>query len=173
MTRELHYVIFRTSTGWMGVLSSASGLLRITLPHPTERQIPQLLGIDIDQVRRSPQLFHDLMERLNSYFSGHKVDFPDALDLSGATDFQRKVWETARRIPYGETRSYSWIAEQIGKPESARAVGQALGRNPLPIIVPCHRVLTKDGGLGGYSGGIKMKIYLLNLERVNIGRTSR
>lgn len=104
------------------------------------------------------------MERLKSYFAGHKADFPDKLDLSGATTFRREVWEITRLIPYGETRSYAWVAMQIRKPKAVRAVGQALGRNPLPIIVPCHRVLASNGGLGGFSGGLEMKRFLLRLE---------
>ncbi len=96
--------------------------------------------------------------------AGHKVAFPDALDLSAATSFQRQVWQITRLIPYGETRSYSWLAEQLGKAGAVRAVGQALGRNPLPIIIPCHRVVAKDGQLGGYTGGVEIKRYLLNLE---------
>jgi len=74
------------------------------------------------------------------------------------------VWQATRLIPYGETRSYLWVAVQIGKPGAARAVGQALGRNPLPVIVPCHRVIAADGGLGGFTGGLEMKRRLLELE---------
>jgi methylated-DNA-[protein]-cysteine S-methyltransferase len=74
------------------------------------------------------------------------------------------VWEKARLIPYGETRSYMWLARQIGKPQAARAVGQALGRNPLPVIVPCHRVIASDGSPGGFTGGLHRKKMLLKLE---------
>jgi len=108
------------------------------------------------------------VERLKVYFSGGKVSFPDELDLSGATSFQREVCEITRLIPYGETRTYLWVAEQIKRPRAARAVGQALGRNPLPIIVPCHRVIASDGGLGGFGGGVEMKSHLLRLEASNI-----
>ena len=104
------------------------------------------------------------MERLKTYFSGYKVTFPDKLDLSGATPFQRKVWEITTIIPYGETRSYAWVAEQMGKSGAARAVGQALGTNPLPIIIPCHRVIASDGKLCGFGGGVERKRYLLSLE---------
>jgi len=104
------------------------------------------------------------MGRFRIYFSGDEITFPDELDLSGATHFQRRVWEITRLIPYGETRSYTWVAQQVGKPGAARAVGQALARNPLPIIIPCHRVLTIDGKLGGFSGGTEMKRCLLQLE---------
>jgi len=105
-----------------------------------------------------------LVQRLRAYFNGHTVTFPDELDLSAATPFQRQVWEKTRQIPFGETRSYSWIANEVGQPYAARAVGQALGRNPLPVIIPCHRVITSHGKLGGYTGGLNIKKHLLNLE---------
>ena len=104
------------------------------------------------------------IQRLRNDFVGHKVTFSDQLDLSGATACQREVWAITGLIPYGETRSYTWVAEQIGKPGAVRAVGQALGRNPLPVIVPCHRVLASNGKLGGFSGGLDMKKHLLRLE---------
>jgi len=164
MTQQLNYIIFNTDMGWVGILGSAKGLLRTTLPHPTAQEIRQLLGDSKNQASRSPHLFADLMQRLKLYFGGHKVNFPDRLDLSGATAFQRKVWETTRLIPYGETRSYAWVAEQIEQPRALRAVGQALGRNPLPIIVPCHRVVASNGKPGGFTGGIEVKKRLLYLE---------
>ena len=114
--------------------------------------------------KESPQLFKDLIERLNAYFSGKKTSFPDKLDLSSATDFQKKVWQITRSIPYGKTRSYKWVAETLGKPKATRAVGQALAKNPLPIIIPCHRVVASGSKLSGYSGGIELKRYLLELE---------
>ena len=164
MTQELNYVIFNTDAGWLGILASTTGLLRTILPQPSAQEVRQLLGDSINQANCSPHLFQDLMERLKSYFIGHKTTFPDKLDLSGSTVFQREVWEATRLIPYGETRSYTWIAQQIKQPRTARAVGQALGRNPLPIIVPCHRVLASNGRLGGFNGGIETKKYLLYLE---------
>ena len=164
MTQQLKCITFNTDMGWVGILGSAKGLLRTTLPHPSAQEIHQLLGDSINQACRSPRLFQDLIQRLKLYFGGHRVNFPDKLDLSGATAFQRKVWETTRLIPYGETRSYAWVAEQIEKPRALRAVGQALGRNPLPIIVPCHRVVASNGKPGGFSGGIEVKKRLLYLE---------
>lgn len=164
MTQQLNYIIFNTDMGWMGILSSAKGLLCTTLPRPSAQEIRQLFGESINHASWSPHLFQDLMQRLKLYFAGHRVNFPDKLDLSGATRFQGAVWETTRLIPYGETRSYAWVAEQIKQPRALRAVGQALSRNPLPIIVPCHRVLASNGRLGGFSGGIEMKRRLLYLE---------
>ncbi len=160
----LKYTTFNTDIGWAGVLGANSGLLRTTLPQPSAQQAKQLLGDRVKDASWSPAFFADLIKRLRSYLAGHKVAFPDALDLSAATSFQRQVWQITRLIPYGETRSYSWLAEQLGKAGAVRAVGQALGRNPLPIIIPCHRVVAKDGQLGGYTGGVEIKRYLLNLE---------
>jgi O-6-methylguanine DNA methyltransferase len=111
----------------------------------------------------SDKFFQDPVHCVRSYFSGHRVAFTNKLDLSPATAFQRRVWEITKLIPYGETRSYSWVAEQLGRAEAVRAVGRALARNPLPIIIPCHRVVAKDG-VGGYSGGVEMKKYLIWLE---------
>jgi len=164
VTGELRYITFDTNMGWMGLLGSVKGLLRITLPQPSVHEVRQLLGDSVSHTTWSPHLFKDLMERLKLYLSGFRTTFPDELDLSRATHFQREVWEITRLIPYSETRSYAWVAEQIKKPRAVRAVGQALARNPLPIIIPCHRVLTNDSKLGGYSGGVEMKKYLLSLE---------
>ena len=168
MNHKLFYAFTNTNAGWVGLLGSNDGLLRVTLPQKSEQAAGLILGENLSNATPSPQYFDDVIVRLQAYFNGNQVDFPDKLDFSGATLFQREVWQTARRIPYGETRSYVWIAANIGKPEAARAVGQALGKNPFPIIVPCHRVLGSDGGLGGFSGGIEVKKYLLSLEGVSI-----
>jgi len=164
MTGELRYITFNTNVGWLGILGSAKGLLRITLPRHSAQEARHQLGDNVNQAVWSPHRFEDLVERLKIYFSGHRVAFPDEFDLSIATPFQCGVWEATRLIPYGETRSYAWVAEQMGKPKAVRAVGQALGKNPLPIIVPCHRVITSDGKLGGFSEGLEMKRFLLRLE---------
>jgi len=148
----------------VGILGSDKGLLRTTLPQHSAQEAHQLLGNRVNHAVWSHNLFDGLVERLKTYFSGGKVAFPDKLDLSGATPFQRKVWEVTRLIPYGETRSYTWVAEQVKKPQARRAVGQALARNPLPIIIPCHRVVSSDGRLGGFSGGVEIKKRLLRLE---------
>ena len=164
MTGELKYTAFDTDMGWVGMLGSARGLLRTTLPQRLAQAVHQLLGDGVNCATWASHLFDDLVQRLRIYFGGHMVTFPDELDLSGATAFQREVWGVTKLIPYGETRSYAWVAEQIKRPEAVRAVGQALARNPLPIVIPCHRVLTTNGKLGGYSGGLEWKSYLLNLE---------
>ena len=170
MPQEFYYTILNTDAGWVGIVGSAKGLLRTTLPRHSPQEARQELGDSLTHAKGSPQVFDDLSQRLSAYFSGQKVNFPDKLNLSGATAFQRRVWEATRHIPYGEKRSYRRIAEQIGQSQAARAVGQALGKNPLPILVPCHRVLTHNGKLGGFTGGAGMKLYLLRLEASTDGK---
>jgi len=114
---------------------------------------------------RDPDRFRDLAVDLAGYFCGLQMDFSYPLDLRGASVFERMVWDKAMQIPYGQVRSYKWVAEQIGKPNASKAVGRALWSNPLPIIIPCHRVIQKDMGLGGFSAGVGWKERLLLLER--------
>ncbi|OIN82304.1 methylated-DNA--[protein]-cysteine S-methyltransferase [Mycobacterium malmoense] len=111
-----------------------------------------------------PGAFGGAVEQLGAYFAGELSDFDIDLDLRG-TEFQRRVWQALLTIPYGETRSYGEIAEQIGAPGSARAVGWANGHNPIAIVVPCHRVIGTNGSLTGYGGGLDRKRTLLELEK--------
>ena len=164
MTKQLNYVTFDTRMGWVGILGSTRGIMRTTLPRTSTEEARRLLGEPADHAGPSRRLFENLIARLRSYFQAERVDFPDELDLVGATSFQIKVWGATRLIPYDNTRSYGWVAEQIGKPGASRAIGQALAKNPLPIIIPCHRVVGSGGGLGGFSGGLEMKRQLLHLE---------
>lgn len=164
MDAELKYSIFDTKAGWMGILGSIRGLRCITLPQHSAEEARQLLSASLKHASISSSLFEDLIKRLRAYFEGDKVDFADVLDLQEASPFQCEVWHKTRLIPYGETRSYLWVAEQIGKPKAARGVGHALSRNPLPIIIPCHRVIASNGSLRGFRGGLEMKGYLLSLE---------
>ena len=164
MTGRLKYTTFNTRMGWVGILGSAEGLLRTTLPQPSAQEALKLLDERVNYADWSHNRFDDLTERFRIYLSGGNIAFPDGLDLSGATPFQRKVWGITRLIPYAETRSYTWVAKQIKKPKAVRAVGQALARNPLPIIIPCHRVININGRLGGFSAGAELKKRLLYLE---------
>ncbi len=164
MTGPIRYAVFECKMGWVGLLASSRGLRATTLPHPTPEEAFVALGRIAGHAAEDGGELEDLIRRLGDYFRGRKVEFPDALEFSGGTPFQRRVWEATRLIPYGETRSYLWVARQIGSPGAARAVGQALGQNPLPIIVPCHRVIASDGGLGGFGGGLEMRRQLLRME---------
>ncbi|OAH15985.1 methylated-DNA--[protein]-cysteine S-methyltransferase [Streptomyces jeddahensis] len=108
--------------------------------------------------------FAEIASQLKAYFAGQLKEFTLPLDLHG-TPFQRAVWEQLRKIPYGETRSYGELADALGNPKASRAVGLANGRNPVGIIVPCHRVVGADGSLTGYGGGLERKQQLLDFER--------
>ena len=145
-------------------MGSDSGLLAATPPQSSAREAERRLGDSLKKATRSEKPFGETVERLKAYFAGQRVDFSEKLDLSSATPFQRQVWRLTRLIPYGETKSYGWIAKRLGKIGAARAVGQALARNHLPVIIPCHRVVGSDRGLGGYSGGVRVKKSLLRLE---------
>ena len=112
----------------------------------------------------SPQQLQPYEAELEAYFRGEVREFSCKLDLEG-TDFQKKCWHALLRIPYGKTCSYAEIAKEVGSPRAFRAVGQANHVNPIPIIVPCHRVITSSGALGGYGGGLDLKRALLRLEQ--------
>ncbi|RMO53022.1 hypothetical protein ALQ29_100371 [Pseudomonas marginalis pv. marginalis] len=117
---------------------------------------------ELREANDSPVLL-ETERQLKEYFAGTRHQFELELDFSG-TDFQKQVWQALLTIPFGETRSYSQIAQQIGKPKAVRAVGAANGRNPISIIAPCHRVIGASGGLTGFAGGLQAKQYLLALE---------
>ena len=127
------------------------------------RMIDQTHDPDRSKWQHEPNGFADIADQLSAYFAGELEEFDVDLALFG-TDFQRRVWAALRTIPYGQTRSYGQLAEQIGSPGGARAVGLANGRNPVAIIVPCHRVVGSSGAMTGYGGGIDRKRALLDLE---------
>ncbi len=106
----------------------------------------------------------NFIKELTLYFHGLKNDFSQKTKFLTGTDFEKKVWLALKKIPFGETMTYRQLAEKIGRPGAARAVGRALSKNPIPIIIPCHRVIESDGSIGGYSSGVKTKIRLLELE---------
>jgi methylated-DNA-[protein]-cysteine S-methyltransferase len=114
----------------------------------------------------SNPLLRQAVAQLRAYFAGELQHFDLPLDMQG-TDFQKRVWRQLQSIPYGETRSYSFVANAIGAPKAVRAVGAANGRNPIPIVVPCHRVIGAGGSLVGYGGGLPLKKLLLDLEALH------
>lgn len=160
----MHLAIFETRLGWMGIAFSERGLAGVQLPRATRAQtLAQLQRAFPDATLVDVAPAH-LARELVEYAQGTRREFTVPLDWSRLTPFQRKVLRATARIPFGETRSYAWVARQIGKPRAARAVGRALATNPLPIVLPCHRVLASDGGLHGYGGGLALKKKLLKLE---------
>ena len=149
----------------MGVLYSPKGLTRIILPCDSKQEVLAKISIESSGIKDDrPDSKEDLPNRLQRYFAGEPVDFLDKLDLNDATSFQKSVWKATQTVPYGETRSYAWVASKINC-NSARAVGQALGKNPVPIVVPCHRIINSNGKLGGFGGGLEIKENLLDLEK--------
>ena len=156
-------LIVQTELGWIGLGLSERGLCLTTLPMATP-------GLAEEELYRRgaieplpAQEAGDWPEKLRRYARGEAKALDGALDLTQGTPFQQAVWRALLDIPCGETRTYKQIAEQIGRPRAMRAVGQAVGANPLPIVVPCHRVVAA-GGLGGFGGGLAMKKRLLQLE---------
>ena len=145
----------KVKPGWVRVSYSKNGIKEVFFP---TKKSPYCRSIN-------PPLFvKKAGKQLQSYYNGKNLKFTVPLDLSGFKKFELAVWRATKTIPYGQTRSYEWIAKCIGKPKAARAVGNALGRNPVPVIIPCHRAIRKDGTLGGFGGGAGWKKYLLKLE---------
>ena len=126
-------------------------------------------GSAVTRHAAASSLLLEAERQLREYFAGERFVFDLELDPEG-TPFQRAVWDAVAAIPYGETRSYRDIATAVGRPKGFRAMGQANGRNPLPIVVPCHRVINTGGALGGYGGGLDRKKTLLNLEQTHAHR---
>lgn len=154
------YVVHETPLGPLLLAGSSDGLSRIELPVDGALAEPPAGAI------RSSSGFEDARDQIDAYFRGECTDF--TLDLAPAgTPFQRTVWAALCMIPYGETVSYGALAARIGRPRASRAVGAANGANPLPIVVPCHRVIGADGSLTGFGGGLPAKRYLLEHERRN------
>ena len=165
----MNYTYFNSSFGWVGVAKSSRGISRVVFGKLNETEVEDCL-LPGANARKSVEGLSKAVNLLQRYFSGEPVEFDLDLDLQDGTKFQQSVWRATHRIPYGEVRSYGWIAREIGKPLATRAVGSAEGANPLPIIIPCHRVLRSDGKLGGYSAGAHWKPKLLEQERANIRR---
>jgi methylated-DNA-[protein]-cysteine S-methyltransferase len=128
------------------------------------RMLNQTYEPDRSDWVRDDWAFSDAVDQLEAYFAGKRTDFDVELNLVGS-EFQRRVWQALLTIPYGETRSYGQVAEQIGAAGAARAVGLANGHNPIAIIVPCHRVIGANGSLTGYGGGLDRKRSLLEMEK--------
>jgi len=160
--------IFETELGWIGLLLSKRGVCASTLPRSTPDQCALEFGSSLHDAKRAPQRIEALRERMQRYLAGEFVEFDDVpIYLGNAKGFQRAAWESTRSIAWGQTRSYQWIAEQAGNPRAARAAGQAMARNRIPILIPCHRVIGSHGDLGGYGGGmagLSLKRRLLTIE---------
>ena len=162
--------IFETQFGWMGFVGGLEGIQRICLPLPEKEQAFELIRCHCQTLQESRVLFKNEIAQIEEYFAGDRKEFRVRLDFSSATPFQRRVYEILMTIPFGEVRSYGWMARKIGNEKALRAVGHANGKNKWPLIVPCHRIVGSNGSLTGFSaaGGIDLKARLLRHEGVSI-----
>jgi O-6-methylguanine DNA methyltransferase len=166
-TRERVFTAeFDSPIGRLRAASTEEGLALLSLPRGGGRGFAGWLARTLPGARREEAFapHREVVRQVLEYLDGKRTRFELALDLRG-TRFQRAVWAALVAIPYGETRSYTDVARQIGQPAAVRAVGAANGANPLPLIVPCHRVIAADGTLGGYGGGLELKRRLLAMEQ--------
>jgi len=158
MTSQTTYTLHPSPLGDILLARTEAGITHIVFQEGTTAMTPE------PDWKYDPTAFSDVATQLDAYFAGELTDFALPLAPEG-TSFQLTVWEALQSIPYGETISYGELAQEIGRPTAYRAVGAANGRNPLPIVIPCHRVIGQDGSLTGYGGGLRFKKALLSLER--------
>jgi methylated-DNA-[protein]-cysteine S-methyltransferase len=160
-----------TTLGPVWVAVGSKGLVAIEYNGSEDAFLNYLAKVASGQPRRSAEQVGAAKDQVHAYLAGKASQLDLPVDLSGTTPFQRRVLEETRRVPRGSVSTYAEIARRIGKPKAARAVGQALRRNPIPIVVPCHRVIASDGSLGGYGGNLRdrRKIELLRLEGATLG----
>jgi methylated-DNA-[protein]-cysteine S-methyltransferase len=175
----LRFYLVETKLGWMGLVLSPRGLRGTTLPRPTrDDALREVVEMGLPAGRQgalepaSEAEADETARRVKALAEGERTDhsagsgqaLAGVIDWGGIGGFRRAVLEEALRIPRGETRTYGWLAERVGRPRSARAVGRVMATNPLPIVVPCHRVVGSDGSLRGYGAGLWMKEALLRAE---------
>jgi methylated-DNA-[protein]-cysteine S-methyltransferase len=152
--------VIDSPVGRLTLVACDRGLVAILWERDNPRRVPLGEIVESD----SHPILLETERQLQEYFAGRRRNFTLPLDFRG-TEFQRRVWSALLTIPFGQTRSYAQIAQQIGRPAAPRAVGAANGRNPLSIIAPCHRVVGSNGQLTGFAGGLEVKAKLLSLER--------
>lgn len=169
MQKVTKYVIFQTKWGYFGLAGTESALLRSQLPGSKYEKIESQLLINLTDARFDKTFFKTLQEQIAAYFEGVPVNFSPEIpvDLRGFSTFTRTVLTTCRVIKFGQTISYSQLAKKLSRDAAGRAVGNALAKNPLPLIIPCHRVIRSDGKIGGFSaiGGPTLKQRMLEFER--------
>jgi methylated-DNA-[protein]-cysteine S-methyltransferase len=163
---------FSTSIGWGAVVASDAGLLEVILPfgNNTRIELMQQISCRVPSVCEGGGLVDKAAQFLSAYFGGERVSFDLQLDMTRFTHFQQTVYASVITIPYGEVRTYGEVARSIGRPTAARGIGAAMAANPLPVIIPCHRVVGASGSLCGYSaaGGVDSKKWLLRMEGVEL-----
>jgi methylated-DNA-[protein]-cysteine S-methyltransferase len=166
------FATFRVKLGWMGVVGNENGVQQIYLPSLKKEDLRKRILADFPDCQKRADFLAQAKKELTEYFSGRRGHFDFALELSGATPFQKRVYTVMRTIPFGEVRTYRWLAQRLGNPKALRAVGGANAKNRWPIVIPCHRVIGSDGRLTGFSapGGLALKANLLKLEGIPVGK---
>lgn len=167
---ESTYIIFQVQLGWLGLVGNKNGLRRIYLPGLKKQELKERITSEFPESKESAGSLTREKNQFVEYFSGERIKFDLSLDLSRATAFQKKVYSIMSKIPFGEVRTYRWLAQKIGNPKALRAVGLANAKNRWPLVIPCHRVVGSDGFLTGFSapGGLELKACLLNLEGIPV-----
>lgn len=164
---DLAYCEIDSPLGTLLAVATPDGLVKLGYPNvPADAQLEELSTKISPRLLESPARLEPVQRELDEYFGGQRQDFEIEIDWQLTAGFIQKVLRETARIPFGETRSYAEMATSAGSPRAFRAAGSALGANPIPIVVPCHRVLRSGGGLGGYGGGLDVKRTLLQLEGV-------
>lgn len=166
--QEYCYDIFRIRWGWFGVLACEAGLVQIQLPDTEKEVVKNRLLQGIEGAKKNKNAFSILKSKILDYYKGQPVDFSDVdVCLDGLSDFQQHVLTTLRKVTYGKTVSYGQLARMARSPKAARAIGSVMAANPLPLIIPCHRVIRTDGTVGMFSdsGGSETKKRMLTLEK--------
>lgn len=160
--------------GWCGVAWTEHGLAALTLPFKdpadAKAELARYIKTDVNLLQEQPKqhyLITRLHQQLINYFAAQPCNLNFPVDLTWCTPFQRQVLQYVKYLPYGQSSSYRQVAELIGNPKASRAVGSAVGANRVLLVIPCHRVLRSDGGLGGFGGGLEWKRKLLRLERIS------
>jgi methylated-DNA-[protein]-cysteine S-methyltransferase len=163
---DVAYDVTDSPLGPLLVAATERGVCRIAFEPEAERDLEELARLHGTRVLRSPRPLESVRRELDDYFERRRRVFDLVVDVAALPTFQRFVLEELARVPYGETATYGGLAARIGRPRAARAVGGALNRNPIPIVLPCHRVVGANGKLVGYAGGLERKRALLELEGV-------
>ncbi|HOJ09702.1 MAG TPA: methylated-DNA--[protein]-cysteine S-methyltransferase [Clostridiales bacterium] len=164
----IYKAYYRSPIGVISILGNNKGIVAVDFIDEEESTCDLIIKVSNEEkIPQLPRCIQECIRQFDEYFAGRLRNFTVDIVINRGTDFQKKVWNTLREIPYGETSSYALVAEKIGNRKAVRAVGNANNRNPISIIIPCHRVIGSDGSLVGYGGGLWRKKWLLEHERTN------
>ena len=171
---DVAYATYDSPLGPLTVMVTPRGLLRLAYPgEPLDAQLAEVAARVSPRILATAERTDDVRRQLEDYFAGRRQAFEIPIDWRLTSGFSGRVLRATARIPFGSVSTYRGVAAEAGSPNAYRAAGNALGHNPIPIVVPCHRVLHAGGGIGGYTGGLDRKRYLLGLEGVGAGNDSR